>query len=134
MNDGTGNVDETENDQNVKKIMFVMRSAPHGTIYSYEGLETVLIMAAFEQDLTMVFIGDGLFALVKDQMTDDIGIKGFIKTYGVLDDYEVEKIYVDRISMEERGLVPEDFAIDIEVKEAEEIAAIMENQHAIIPY
>jgi len=140
MNDNTENVDETGNvvdtgnDQDAKKIMFIMRSAPHGTIYSYEGLETVLIMAAFEQDLTMVFIGDGLFALVKDQVTDDIGVKGFIKTYGALDDYEVEKIYVDRISMEERGLGPESFAIDVEVKEAEEIAAIMENQHATIPY
>lgn len=126
--------DETENSDDVKKIMFVMRKAPHGSIYSYEGLETVLIMAAFEQDLTMAFVGDGVFSLVKDQNTDDIGIKGFIKTYGVLEDYEVEKIYVDRKSMEERGLTTDDFAIPVEVKESADIAKIMEEQHATIPY
>ncbi len=126
--------EEMENGENAKKIMFVMRRAPHGSIYSYEGLETVLIMAAFEQDLTMVFIGDGVFALVKSQDTGDIGTKGFIKTYGALEDYDVEKIYVERQSMEERGLTTDDFAIPVEVKEADEIARLMEEQHATIPY
>jgi len=123
-----------EDSENVKKIMFILRKAPHGGIYSYEGLETVLIMAAFEQDLSMVFVGDGVFALVKNQDTDAIGIKGYIKTYGVLEDYEVEKIYVDRQSMEERGLTTDDFAIPVEIKEADEIAKLMEEQHATIPY
>lgn len=126
--------EEMEANENIQKIMFIMRHAPHGTIYSYEGLETVLIMAAYEQDLSMAFVGDGVFALVKDQDTSDIGIKGFIKTYGALEDYEVEKLYVDRQSMEERGLTPDDFAVPVEVREAGEIAAIMEEQHAAIPY
>jgi len=126
MNEETG--------EDAKKIMFVMRKAPHGSIYSYEGLETVLIVAAFEQDITMAFVGDGVFALVKSQDTDDIGIKGFIKTYGVLEAYDVEKIYVDRESMEVRGLTVDDLAIDVEVREAHEIAAMMEEQHATIPY
>ena len=126
--------DDMENGEDQKKIMFIMRHAPHGSIYSYEGLETVLIMAAYEQDLTMAFIGDGVFALVKDQDTSSIGIKGFIKTYGALEDYEVEKIYVDRQSMEERGLKEDDFAIPVTVMEAGQIAALMEEQHATVPY
>lgn len=125
---------ENEEDENRKKMMFVMRRAPHGTIYSYEGLETVLISAAYEQDLSMAFIGDGVFALVKKQDTEKLGVKGYIKTYSVLEDYEVEKIYVDRQSMEERGLTPVDFAIPVEVKEAAEIAELMDEQHALIPY
>ena len=123
-----------EESENRKKIMFVMRKAPHGSIYSYEGLETVLILASFEQDLSMAFIGDGVFALVKTQDTKPIGIKGFIKTYGALEDYDVNKIYVDKKSMEDRGLTPEDFAIPVEVVEAGRIAAIMEEQHTTIPY
>lgn len=126
--------DEMEGGENRKKIMFIMRKAPHGSIYSYEGLETVLITAAYEQDMTMAFVGDGVFALVKGQDTSSIGIKGFIKTYGALEDYDVNKIYVDRQSMEERGLTLDDFAIPVEVKQAEEIAALMEEQHATIPY
>lgn len=123
-----------EENENIKKIMFVMRKAPHGTIYSYEGLETVLIMAAYEQELSMAFIGDGVFAMLKDQDTSELGIKGFIKTYQVLEDYGVENIYVDRQSLEERGLTTDDLAIPVQVVDAEEIAKVMEEQHATIPY
>ncbi|MBF0170000.1 MAG: sulfurtransferase complex subunit TusC [Nitrospinae bacterium] len=118
----------------MKKIMFLMRQAPHGGIYSYEGLETILIFAAFEQDLSMVFVGDGVFALVKGQDTTGIGIKGYIKTYGVLEDYGVEHMYVDKASMEARGLTTDDFAVPVEVVDAATISALMEEQHAVIPY
>lgn len=125
--------DEMEN-ENVKKIMFVMRQAPHGTIYSYEGLETVLIMAAFEQQLCMAFIGDGVFVLCKTQDTAELGIKGFVKTYTALEDYGVENMYVDRRSMEERGLSEDDFIVPVQVVDAEEITKLMEAQDACIPY
>ncbi|MCF8383661.1 MAG: sulfurtransferase complex subunit TusC [Chlorobium sp.] len=118
--------------ENVKKIMHVLRHAPHGTIYSYEGLEMILIMAAYEQDLSVVFIGDGVYAIKKNQDTAGIGIKGFAKTFMALDGYDVEKLYVDRISLEERGLSEEDLLVDVEVLDSSEIGALMNGQDVII--
>jgi tRNA 2-thiouridine synthesizing protein C len=118
--------------ENVKKIMHVMRHAPHGTIYTYEGLEMILIMAAYEQDLSVVFIGDGVYALKKNQDTAGIGIKGFSKTFMALDGYDVEKLYVDRLSLEERGLSEEDLLVDVEVLDSPEIGALMTGQDVII--
>ena len=66
-----------EDDEIVKKIMHVMRKAPHGTIYTYEGLEMILIMAAYDQDISVAFIDDGVYALKKDQDTEGLEIKGF---------------------------------------------------------
>ena len=91
-----------EDDEIVKKIMHVMRKAPHGTIYTYEGLEMVLIMAAYDQDISVAFIDDGVYALKKGQNTEGIEMKGFAKTFGALDGYDVEKLYVDQISLEEQ--------------------------------
>lgn len=129
-------ITEDEYGEKTEKIMFLMRQAPHGSIYSYEGLETILIFAAFEQDLSMAFVGDGVFALIKAQNTEGIGIKGYIKTYGVLEDYGVEHMYVDKVSMEARGLTPEDFVDDlpIEIVDADRLGDLMEEQHAVIPY
>ena len=118
--------------ENVKKIMHVLRHAPHGTIYSYEGLEMILIMAAYEQDLSVVFIGDGVYAIKKNQDTAGIGIKGFAKTFMALDGYDVEKLYVDRLSLEERGLSEEDLLVHVEVLDSSAIGALMNGQDVII--
>jgi tRNA 2-thiouridine synthesizing protein C len=117
---------------NVKKIMHVMRHAPHGTIYTYEGLEMILIMAAYEQDLSVAFIGDGVYALKKNQDTAGIGIKGFSKTFTALDGYDVEKLYVDKISLEERGLTEDDLVVDVEVMSSGEIGRLMNEQDVVI--
>ncbi|NTU92471.1 MAG: sulfurtransferase complex subunit TusC [Chlorobiaceae bacterium] len=119
-------------DDNIRKIMHVMRRAPHGTIYTYEGLEMILIMAAYEQDISVVFIGDGVYALKKGQDTTGIGIKGFAKTFMALDGYDVEKLYVDRVSLEERGLTEGDLLVDVEVMDASEIGRLMTEQDAVI--
>jgi tRNA 2-thiouridine synthesizing protein C len=92
----------------IKKFMYVNRRAPYGSIYALEGLEVVLIGAAFDQDCCMAFVGDGVFQLAKGQDTSDSGMKNFSPTYKALGDYEVNRLYVDRESLEERGLSESD--------------------------
>lgn len=121
-------------DENIKKMMHIVRTPPHGTIYTYEGLEMVLIMAAYDQEISMAFIGDGVFSLKKDQDTTELEIKGFMKTLGVLDDYDVEDIYVDKKSLEERGLTVDDLFIPVQVLDGAAIGAIMAEQDVLIPH
>lgn len=92
----------------------------------------ILIMATYEQDLSIAFIGDGVYALKKDQDTAAIGIKGFSKTFRALEGYDVEKFYVDRVSLEERGLTEKDLVLDVEVLSSEEIGKLMKEQEVII--
>ena len=82
--------------------------APYGTVYALESLEVVLIGAAFEQDVSLAFIGDGVYQLLKGQDTQGIGMKNFSPTYAALGDYDVNKIYVEKESLEERGLSLDD--------------------------
>lgn len=91
-----------------KKFLYVNRKAPYGTIYALESLEVVLIGAAFEQDVSLAFLDDGVFQLTKGQKTDGIGVKNFSPTFRALGDYEVTKLYVERESLMERGLSEDD--------------------------
>lgn len=91
-----------------KKFLYVNRKAPYGTIYALESLEVVLIGAAFEQDVSLAFLDDGVFQLTKGQKTDGIGVKNFSPTFRALGDYDVTKLYVERESLEERGLSEDD--------------------------
>lgn len=123
---------DDENGEVVKKIMNVMHRAPHGTIYAYEGLEMILIQGAFDQDVSVVFIGDGVYTLLKNQDTEGIGTKGFANTFRALDGFDIEKLYVDKESMEERGLTPDDFVVDVEVLTSGEIGKLMKEQDVVI--
>ncbi len=91
-----------------KKFLYINRKAPYGTIYALESLEVVLIGAAFEQDVSLAFIDDGVFQLMAGQDTAGAGMKNFSRTYKALGDYEVRKLYVEREALEERGLTLED--------------------------
>jgi tRNA 2-thiouridine synthesizing protein C len=102
-------VEAPQIDTSVKKrFMFVNRKAPYGTIYALEALEVVLISAAFEQDVCLAFLDDGVYQLMKGQNTSGIGMKNFSPTFKALGDYEITKLYVERESLDERGLKPED--------------------------
>ena len=88
----------------VKRFMYVNRKAPYGTIYALENLETVLIAAAFDQDVSVVFLDDGVYQLRIGQDTKEIGMKNFSPTFRALGDCEVTKLYVEKESLDERGL------------------------------
>jgi tRNA 2-thiouridine synthesizing protein C len=102
-------VEAPQIDTNVKKkFMFLNRKVPYGTIYALEALEVVLISAAFEQDVSLAFLDDGVYQLAKGQDTSSIGMKNFSPTYRALGDYDIKKLYVEKESLDERGLKPED--------------------------
>jgi len=117
-----------------KKFMFVNRTAPYGTVYALESLEVVLITAAFDQDVSLVFIDDGVWQLKKGQQTKGIETKNFSPTYRALEGYDVEKLYVERASMEARGLSTDDLIVDVTVLGAAELGSLMEEQDVVLSF
>jgi len=131
-----------------KKFLYVNRKAPYGTVYALESLEVVLIGAAFEQDVQLLFMDDGVFQLTKGQNTKGIEMKNFSPTYSALGDYDVTKLYVSKESLEERGLTLDDLMPltyededddwaekdSIRVVSKDEIAALMEEQDVVLSF
>ena len=132
----------------VKKLMYVNRKAPYGTIYALESLEVVLIGAAFDQRVSLAFLDDGVYQLTRGQDTDAIGMKNFSPTYAALGDYDVREIYVEKESLEARGLTLEDLQPltyedededwaekdSIRVVDSRELAAIMDAQDVVLSF
>jgi len=134
--------------ETVKQFLYLNRRAPYGTIYAWESLEVVLIGAAFDQDVSLAFVDDGVYQLTKGQSTAAIGMKNFSPTYAALGDYEVKKIYVEKESLEERGLTlddlqhlvwedeDEDYAEKDSIKlvSRAEMAAVMEESDVVFSF
>jgi tRNA 2-thiouridine synthesizing protein C len=118
----------------VKKFMFVNRKAPYGTIYALESLEVVLIGAAFEQDVSLAFVDDGVYQLVKGQNTKGTEMKNFSPTYRALEGYDIEKLYVEKESLAARGLTEDDLVVDVKVLSRAEMADMMESQDVVLSF
>jgi tRNA 2-thiouridine synthesizing protein C len=118
----------------IKKVMFVNRKAPYGTIYALESLEVVLITATFDQDVSLVFLDDGVYELLKGQNTKAVGIKNFSPTYRALDGYDVEKLYVERESLEARGLSEDQLLVDVEVLSSAQMGELMAEQDVVLSF
>lgn len=117
-----------------KKFMFVNRKAPYGTIYALESLEVVLIAAAFEQDVSLAFLDDGVYQLIKGQNTKASDMKNFSPTYRALEGYDVEKLYVSKEALAARGLTEADLVVPVQVLSAAEMADMMESQDVVLSF
>lgn len=117
-----------------KRFLYVNRRAPHGSIYALESLETVLIGAAFDQDVTMLFIDDGVYQLKKDQQPDALEMKNFSKTYRALEMYDVEKLFVEVESLTERGLGVDDLLVDVELISRAAVPAMIDQQDVVLSF
>jgi tRNA 2-thiouridine synthesizing protein C len=117
-----------------KKFMLVNRRAPYGTIYALESLEVVLITAAFEQDVSVVFVDDGVYQLKKGMQTKAIATKNFSPTYRALEDYDIDKLYVEAESLAARGLATDDLVAPVKVVDSATLAALMEQQDVVLSF
>lgn len=115
-----------------KRFLYVERRAPHGSVYAQETLETILIGAAFDQRVRVLFLDDGVYQLRRGQRTEAIGLKNFAKAFGALPDYEVERVCVHAGSLEERGLGVPDLLIEVEVLDDAGVSALMEESEVIL--
>jgi tRNA 2-thiouridine synthesizing protein C len=117
-----------------KKFMFVNRTAPYGSVYALESLEVVLITAAFDQDVSLVFVEDGVWQLKRGQQTKGIETKNFSPAYRALEGYDVEKLYVERESLAARGLAEADLLVDVRVLSSQELGALMDEQDVVLSF
>ncbi|MHB8621874.1 MAG: sulfurtransferase complex subunit TusC [Sulfuricaulis sp.] len=135
MTEATGGIEMEENTSGkIKKFLYVNRKAPYGTIYALESLEVVLIAAAFDQDVSLAFLDDGVYQVVKGQHTKGLDVKNFSPTYRALEGYDIEKLYVEKESMETRGLKESDFIVPVRVIDAQEMAALMQSQDVVFSF
>ncbi len=88
------------------RVAMLMRKPPYGTVYPAEGFRAMMGSAAFETDLCVVFLDDGVYALVKGQDPAGLDMKPLGEGYPTLSDVGITEFYVHDESLAERGLAP----------------------------
>ena len=98
------------------KLAFLFRTAPHGNASSREGLDALLAATAFcdEEEIGVFFIDDGVLNLLDGQNPELLLQKDFIRTFKLLDLYDIEQRFVCADSLDQYNLQAEQLIISAE--------------------
>ena len=98
------------------KLAFLFRTAPHGNAISREGLDALLAATAFcnEEEIGVFFIDDGVLNLLDGQNPELLLQKDFIRTFKLLDLYDIEQRFVCADSLDQYNLQTEQLIISAE--------------------
>ena len=96
-----------------KNVILILRTPPHGTLYPAECLRLGVAISAI--DPTIIAIDDGVYSYLKDA---DKGV--YQQHIEFLSEIEIP-LYVDKTSLDERGLKKEDLIEQVEIIDTDEV-------------
>jgi tRNA 2-thiouridine synthesizing protein C len=114
---------------NAKRILFLVAHPPHRGALAFEMLDALLVAAVFEQKVSVLFSGDGLYQLL------DTGqpYRDVARSYRALPAYDVNDIYVDKTAMRQRSLTVEALVLPVRVLTRRGIRALIAAQDVVVP-
>lgn len=105
-----------------KRFLFLNRKPPCGSAHAAEALEAALLAAAFGQEVHLAFIDDGVFQLLRGQAA---GAGSLADSLALLDEADIEQVWVERQSLAERGLTEADLAVPATIADRSDLALLI---------
>jgi tRNA 2-thiouridine synthesizing protein C len=119
-------------DANRKTILFILQRAPYSSSATREALDAALAAAAFEQRVQLLFTGDGVWNLLPGQSPDVINSKDTSKMLQALSYYDIEEVYADAASLDERQFPAGQMAIPTQPLSGEALRMLVNNADCVI--
>ncbi|ACE82967.1 sulfurtransferase complex subunit TusC [Cellvibrio japonicus] len=118
-----------------KRILLISRHAPYGTSRAREALDVALVAATYDQDISLLFMDDGIFQLLKAQSPEDIHQKNHAANLSALPLYGIEKIYVHYESLEIRKITTNDLILDnLQLLNNQDVSRLIQEQDQLLSF
>lgn len=128
------NVDLADDMIEAKKIGIILRHAPYGNSLAQEALDATLAVSLFGQQLSLIFLGDGIFQLLKHQQASAINQKTFSKQIAAFELYDIGRVFVCEQSLAQRNISPNSLCIDVTCLAPVDIKKIMHAQDTLLSF
>ncbi len=99
-----------------KRFLFVLRKASYDGLYVQEMMDIILTTAAFDQDVSILLLGDAVFHLKANQNTQNSNYKNTAKLFEILPTMDINDVFVESESLLERGLKVEMLTQPVQLK------------------
>lgn len=117
-----------------KKILIINRIAPCGTANAAESLDLLLAYSAFDHEVSVVFMDEGVWQLKTGQDSTALQQKNFTAALAALPLYDINNIYVEQTSLVQRELTLQDLLLPCAVLTSEELAILIAEQDLVLGF
>ena len=111
---------------------FIARTAPYGSNRGNLLLDIALTTSVFEHNTNYVFLGDGVFQLLKDQDADQIKSKTLGKALQALNLYGINNIFIQEGALSDRAIAPDDLILEAKTLNQNELSTLIKDSDNII--
>ncbi len=84
-----------------KKVLIIVNNPPFGTVFPAEAVRAGIAFAGMDLDTSLVFSGNGVFSLLKDQKPELIGAGSIKEGLSNAEEFGL-KIFADKESLDEK--------------------------------
>lgn len=109
----------------MRNFLFVLNQPPHDGLSVQETLDVILTVAAFDQQVSLLLLDDGIFQIKKSQNPEQVALKDTSAVFKALEIYDVHNIYLEVESVQERGLKPSDLCLPVKEVYRNNIGSLM---------
>ena len=118
-----------------QKVRFVSKPlALYGSVYTAKGFRSVMGIGIFETDVVLVFVDDGVYALVKDQNPEKLDMQPLGEGFPMLPDFGIDGFFVHQPSLEARGLSVDDLVMDVQLLDSAGLAELLADRGTVLPF
>ena len=111
-----------------RKVLILVNSKPFGKIIAHEGWRAAVGMFGMDHESQMLFVGDGVYGLMKDQ--DILPIRMFKSTFESFDGV----ICASKKSLEERNIDASEIFEGVQILEEADVAKSLVENEVIITF
>ncbi len=117
-----------------KSVLIINQKSPYGDAAARESLDIALTCSIFEMPVTLLFCGDAIFQLLKDQQPGKIQQKKIEAMLSALPMYDITEIYVEHDSLIQNGLTDEDLCLPVTLIDQSSISQLINLHDTVLTF
>lgn len=114
----------------MKKFLLIMQQNPYANSQALEALEFAFALCAFDQEVSLLFKGDGLLQLLAKQESEKLVGKDFTKAYADLNVFGIKNVYVDEHSAHD--FADDELLLAPQIVSTEQIADLIKSHDVVL--
>jgi tRNA 2-thiouridine synthesizing protein C len=115
-----------------RELLLVCRHSPYGSQLSRSALDIALAASVFERDLSVLFMDEGVWQLLREQDAGSIYFKSIEKIIDSFPLYDLDSLFVDQHSLTQRQLSQSAIRDQVQLLGAQELPTFLNSFKQII--